>query len=233
MSAGYARIKIYLAKEAILTDSDSTAQVYHDSVSQGYIDLTTSGNYYVYELDNDASTVAIQFQLMTSSKNLGVVAIMYEWRTDSVQVVNGAAGSTKASNWYQNLGLVAEINPVCTVVELGGNDVADSVSVATYKSQMTELITTLKNYGDVILVSYLAWADESMEDDIANYRAAQYELAEENDIEIFDVHRFWESGTWADGQGLLDDDVTPKVHPNDAGHRMIWHYLAQNLGMAG
>lgn len=227
-----ARVKVIIAKNAILADSTTALRIFKNFANSETVDLTSAGNYYTYSLANDSTTDTIQFQQHATGKKLGIIAVLYEYAASGVHVVNAAISGTKASNWYQNLGLVEAVNPVCTLLELGGNDLSIPVDISIYKSQMTTIIEFLKIYGDVVLISYLDWAYAPAEKIISEYRAAQYDLAFENSIDFFDISWFWKSGTWADEQGLLASDTSPKVHPNDAGHRLIWHYLSNKLGLS-
>lgn len=111
-----------------------------------------------------------------------------------------ATGAWSALNCYD------EYNCDLHFLNIGINDIRNSITSATYKTNLQTIVTAMKAVGDVILV----WPqpDLSTLGDQANrqnYRAAMYEIATTNDLPLIDLETYFTS--IGGGASLYNDTV--------------------------
>lgn len=141
----------------------------------------------------------------------------------------GESGVTSSrftnTDWYQNRAQIAHTAPSAVFLMAGTNDAISAVSVATYKANMDAIIdyfgTLNTSTGDVVIMSPYFGGTE----DFAPYRAALYELADENDVPLIDWGHAFVSEADATSNGIRADDY----HPNKAGFDVMGANLARIL----
>lgn len=143
--------------------------------------------------------------------------------TTGLWIANLAIGGSKSSDWnssayYQNRYLASNLGLDVAFISLGANDARNSVSPATYKTNMQGLIGALQAGGtEIHLVVQTppntATITAALWD---SFVSAQYDLADQYDVPLVDLsHRY---GSWvtANALGLFTDDL----HENKAGYTM-------------
>lgn len=121
-------------------------------------------------------------------------------------------------------------NADCVFYMFQTNDVVAATPVATYKSNIQSSITNMRNNGaDVVLVTAVP-SDVSGTQGAATfppYTTALYELADENDLPLIDLHD--RLGTYArsNALGLMADPL----HPTAAGYATVADAVATAIGL--
>lgn len=157
-----------------------------------------------------AQTVSIQ----------GIIA--WDSTVPAIDLINlGRSGSKASFEWVSAAAAWSPINGIKTlnadlyVINLGSNDLAASVSVATFTSSMQTIIDACKfNGGNVVLVNPTKGQQPTYGDAAAQaaYSAAIRALAVTNDCPMIDEGR--DFGDWANVSSTLFSD---SIHENEAG----------------
>ena len=142
-------------------------------------------------------------------------------------LVNGQGGSASDPATGS---LAASFNlfpPDLSIISFGVNEYLSNIAVATYSAMMQTIITKAKTKGDVLLVTGTPNYSTTATPAQALYAAALYDLADANDVALFDLADRWQ--TFALSSALYQDGVT---HPNAAGHWDIAEATYQAIGTA-
>jgi hypothetical protein len=137
-----------------------------------------------------------------------------------------AADLSEATNPWDSLNALQAIAPDLTVIQLSTNDVLASTSIATFTSEVQNIIAAAKVSGDVILMT-----DPPADASVAplaqqqEYVNALSSLAQSNDINFINLYQLWGSYIQANANGWMANTV----HPNAAGHAEIAQELLPYL----
>jgi hypothetical protein len=134
------------------------------------------------------------------------------------------SGQWTNSTWYTIGPMYSHLGPWdLTIIEISTNDMRNDVAISTYKANVQALIDRARTAGsDVILCvdpqpntenagSYTGVPATRS----AAYRQAAYDLADVNNIRVFDAQGFFGSYTQANADGMMFDSV----HLSDAGYQ--------------
>lgn len=169
-----------------------------------------------------------------SGSNYIAGVISYNSAVPAVDVVNGGRGSATTTIL---VGTGAPWNPLTGfpnlqgdlyIIDIGINDwnPANSISVATYKAQLTTFAAACYAVGDVIL-RVPAPSDTSWQS-IANqelYRTAIYEVARAGGYVVVDMFDRWQNKAAANSLGYYFDIV----HPSTLGYMDEGQFMGQFL----
>ncbi|MEL7609735.1 MAG: SGNH/GDSL hydrolase family protein [Bacillota bacterium] len=147
--------------------------------------------------------------------------------TRGVRLIRGCQAGAPVQQfvWSEQI-LYAEIdvwNPALTIIAIIANDVAAGTAVSTFKTHTQTLITRAKTFGSVLL-----YADWPRPDKAATagdaYVVALQELSDTNNIPLIDMMTPYKGQLVTLGYVAGDN-----IHPNAAGHQLLYRPLAQSL----
>ena len=124
---------------------------------------------------------------------------------------SGQCSNSSASAWA-SIQAIEYYAPNLTIISLGVNDAAGSVSVSTYIANIQTIITAAKQSGDVILETMIPSQNSGWESYEMQYVPALYKLAQANSVPIFDIYRRFGN---AFNSAFTSTDGT---HPNEYGY---------------
>lgn len=128
-----------------------------------------------------------------------------------IAVSNMGVASTKSGDWtatgfvtnYQ----MATLEPAdCFVVALGVNDGVSAVPVATFKTNLTTLVTSLLTIAPVILVAQINSSGVPAATQ-QTYVSAIYDVADTKDVPVVDLMHRWGSYSALNTLGLIADTI--------------------------
>ena len=179
-------------------------------------------------LANSTHTLVIT----SNGSNCGIVgAAVWRSSTAGVRFWNAGIGSSTTNLWYNTgqwyyaSGVVTAYGAHLLTIMLGINDVAASVSAATYAASIQGIITQAKAQGSEVL---LITPNDSNTNTSVPYIQSLYGLAASNDIPLLDLNDRWGSYALANTAGLMADGN----HPNLAGYGEIATAVLNILGIA-
>jgi lysophospholipase L1-like esterase len=182
----------------------------------------STGTYQVTGLSNATHTV-----LITSSSSTGYIIGVSVNQAAGIQVNTAGASGTKTTDWiastFSSPATLAQTTagaaPDAYFVALGVND-ANVTSLATYATQLTTIVNTLKATSDVVLISMLPPTQNSVTTAIwQTYLSAMYDVADACNVPLIDVSNIFGQTSDAIAAGLTSTDTVP--HPNAAGYGVI------------
>jgi lysophospholipase L1-like esterase len=143
----------------------------------------------------------------------------YTAATKEVSVFNAGVSGQQASGLTSTgalggLDWLAFWAPHLAIIDWGINDFFVAKAVSTYKSEMQQIITALRNAGSDVVVKTPVWTNTISTPVQADYIAAARELATENRLPLIDISAAWVSYAAADANGWYSDGA----HPNATGY---------------
>jgi lysophospholipase L1-like esterase len=148
--------------------------------------------------------------------------------TTGTVVTRAGLGGAMASSFTvgSSIGLAGSIGtfdaltPNLVILGFGVNEYLQQIPIATYKTNMQTIIDRAKTAGaDVVMLTGVPNNDTSKAISQVQYRQAQYDLADTNDLAVIDIDYLWGSYATSNASPLaLYGDVT---HPNTKGYRDI------------
>lgn len=150
--------------------------------------------------------------------------------TAGVEVMGAGFSGTKAADWADTTwgflsiwGQSVYRTPSIMVISLGINDAGVPLTIDSYKASMNALITNVKTKTNAAML--VAQPPSNLLTNWEDFLAAQYDLADDNNLPLVDLtHRFV---SWARASSIgLYGDVT---HPNDKGYNLIARTVATAL----
>ena len=97
------------------------------------------------------NTYAINCDVQFQCAIMGWVA--RDSTTSQVIMINGAWGGATSAQWASNLPNIAALAPDLCVINEIGNDSRDKTPPATYRSNLTAIVNTCRQTGDVLLTT--------------------------------------------------------------------------------
>jgi lysophospholipase L1-like esterase len=178
------------------------------------------------------TTHAVVITSVGSTQNY-LVGINVRSATGGIEINNSGIGSTLAADWLPTKNASAFYNayntaivgltPTLVVVQLDANEALTGVSAATYKTNMTTLLTALQTAS----IPFLLVASPSMVPGGNGFSAvtstawngilsAEYDVADTFGVPLVDLTDRYISQATASAAGIMGD----QVHPNGAGYEM-------------
>lgn len=168
----------------------------------------------------------------TAGGNVHIVGVEAYLSTEkSIVLGNAGVAGSSASGWasapvgsteFGGIGLIKGYAPDLTIINLGINDAAASVSVATFKANIQSLITAAKLSGDVILLTMAPSQNAPTNVFEPQYVSALYDLADSNDIPLIDGYKRF-------GSAYNAEFMADSVHPNDTGYYDVAAIVSEAL----
>lgn len=157
---------------------------------------------------------------------------------NGIQGVGAGVGGTTSSNFLTSttIGQIAALAPRCIVIQVGSNDYAANVNPATYKTNMTNQLASLRTAINTpclfVLMHQYRRGDVTPTYQWGAYANALSEIADASADAIFvnTEPYFTAAGVpTPDAFNLLGSD---NIHSTDAGHAMIADVLKDSFKLA-
>lgn len=178
-----------------------------------------------------AHTVNIRKVAADIAKTVYILSInCYNSTKSEVQLLINGFNNYKSSDFsaLTNYGYLTHVNtyaPHLSILNCSINDIVPQTALATYKANIQTVITNCKLSGDVILrtgTSIQNGYSTYVTGNEIPYLNTLYDLAEENNLPIIDIHRDWVSWVDANAIGL----ITNAAHPNKIGYNDVANLIA-------
>jgi lysophospholipase L1-like esterase len=172
-------------------------------------------------------TVNIQKTAGDIAKGFYLIGIKcYSSTLKQVHVLNFGAGGYTSANaastavYFSTLPAIQHFAPHLSIINIGLNDMAGAVSVATYKANIQAIITACAATGSVVLrtpnPAQVGFSGTAAGVEVA-YNSALYDLASENNLVIIDNWQRQIDWTAMVANGMIVDPV----HPNKLGYQDV------------
>lgn len=119
---------------------------------------------------------------------------------------------------------IDHFEPVLTIIPLIVNDFEVQVSLTLYRQYLQTIITEGLKYGDVLLAT-IGPDLNSHTIPQSSYIDVMYDLADSNNIALYDLYAYWEDGILESHPNYLNDSA----HPSDSGHSNIGLNMYKHL----
>jgi len=130
------------------------------------------------------------------------------------RVVNAGVGGDTTSGALERVGAVLDLKPVMVIVEFGGNDGLRGLPVATTRSNLDELITTLKRSGTQVVLAGMTLPPNYGPDYIRQFEKIYKDLAKKHGVPLIP---FLLEGVGGNPKYMQSDGI----HPNAEGNRKV------------
>lgn len=154
------------------------------------------------------------------------------WGYDPSDYINSGVGSSDTANMIFRLStdVLAHSPSVCVVNAGGIADMANSVSVATYKSNLNTIFTTLQGAGiKVIAVNDVMkrYVNLTLFSQFRTYSEAYEEVAAQLNIPVIDIYREFGLSYIIDGYPIWNTYYVDDVHQTIAGNAWVANVLSR------
>lgn len=178
-----------------------------------------------------------QHTLTLTANNTGVVYVIgivaYTSAARTLDVVNAGWSGGKitnmanAVNGWSSANAIPAVAPALTVIDCTINDWLNATPIADYTVAMQALITKAKASGDVVLMIGPPTGGTVNAAQVAGITGANYGLASQNNLPVFDVPARWGSYAAANARGFYGAGEV--VHPSALGYGDIASGLTASL----
>jgi lysophospholipase L1-like esterase len=178
-----------------------------------------------------STTLATGYGGVTSTQSFAYLTSIY-WGYAPSDYINAGVGSSDTADMISRLSAdVLAHSPAVCVVNAGGiADMANSVSLSTYKSNLNTIFTALQGAGiKVAAVNDVMkrYANLTLFDQFRTYSEAYEEVAAQLGVPVVDIYREYALSYIIDGYTTWNSYYVDDVHQTIAGNAWVAGVLSR------